>query len=204
MRLGRVAGGIAALIISVCVSFVLSRYLKRVAQQTESTALAADALHFSMDIYTNLALVAGLLVMSIFQLTWIDSFLSILVACYIIFEAGKLVRLALRDVLDEQLPDDLRRRIEAIIEKNRSNIFSYHDLRTRRAGSQKLIDFHLTVCKFLTVEEAHKMTEDIERDIKQLVPGADIMIHVEPCEREGCHEREDCTQLLDKEAENNE
>ncbi|WP_035273822.1 cation diffusion facilitator family transporter [Desulfogranum japonicum] len=198
---GRLTGGIIALLISVGVSFVLSRYLKQVARQTDSSALAADSLHFSMDIYTNLALLVGLVVMSFFHLAWIDNLLSIVVACYIIFEAGKLVRLALRDVLDEQLPEDLRRQIIEIIVKNRSNVFSFHNLRTRRAGSQKLIDFHMTVCKHLSVDEAHRLTEDIEQDIRQLVAGADIMIHVEPCEQAGCNGPEDCTQLVDKERE---
>jgi cation diffusion facilitator family transporter len=184
--------GIAVMSISTLGSFLISRHLRRVAKATDSSALEADSLHYSMDVYTNLALLAGLVLIAWFDLPWLDPAMSILVACYILFESLRLMRHGLRDILDEQLPETVRREIEALIEDHKHELFGYHNLRTRRAGSQKLIDFHLTVCKHLSVEEAHDITDYIEKKIADQIAGTDVTIHVEPCRRHDCPGREVC------------
>jgi cation diffusion facilitator family transporter len=184
--------GITVMLISTIASYLISRHLRKVAKATDSSALEADSLHFSMDVYTNLALLAGLILIAFFKLPWLDPVMSILVACYILFESLRLMRHGLRDVLDEQLPDTVRKQIEALIEDHKHELFGYHNLRTRRAGSQKLIDFHLTVCKHLSVEEAHDITDYIEKKIGDQIIGTDVTIHVEPCRRHDCPGRDAC------------
>jgi len=184
--------GIVVMSISTVVSYLISRHLRKVAKATDSSALEADSLHFSMDVYTNLALLTGLILITTFNLTWLDPVMSILVACYILFEALRIMRHGLRDVLDEQLPETVRKEIEGLIEDHKHDLFGYHNLRTRRAGSQKLIDFHLTVCKHLSVEQAHDITDYIEKKIGQQIVGTDVTIHVEPCRRHDCPGREVC------------
>jgi cation diffusion facilitator family transporter len=184
--------GIAVMALSTLASFLISRHLRRVARTTDSSALEADSLHFAMDIYTNVALLIALVLINSLGLPWLDPVMSILVACYILFEAGKLLRLSLRDILDEQLPGVVREQIEALIDEHKHELFGYHNLRSRRAGSQKLVDFHLTVCKHLSVEEAHEITDYIEKKIGEQIRGADVTIHIEPCRRHDCPGRENC------------
>jgi ferrous-iron efflux pump FieF len=184
--------GIFVMAVSMAASYLLSRYLRRIARETDSSALEADSLHFSMDVFTNLALLVGLVVLMIFDLSWLDPAMSIMVACYILFEAFRLMRHGMSDVLDEQLPESVRTEIERLIEDHKHDLFGYHNLRTRRAGSQKLIDFHLTVCKHLSVKEAHDITDYIEKKIAAQINGSDVTIHVEPCRRHDCPGREHC------------
>lgn len=185
-------GGIAVMAISLVASWLISRYLKRVARQTDSSALAADALHFSMDVYTNLALLVSLVVLAWTGLPWIDPIMSLLVAIYILVEAIRLLRHGLGDVLDEQLPIEIQAELEKAIKEHKHELFGYHNLRTRRAGSQKLIDFHLTVCKHLSVEEAHHITDHLENKISEHIKGSDVTIHIEPCRRHECPGRAAC------------
>jgi cation diffusion facilitator family transporter len=185
--------GIAVMTVSLAASFLISRHLRKVARATDSSALEADSLHFAMDVYTNLALLVGLALISRFDLPWLDPAMSIAVACYILYESLRLLRHGLRDILDEQLPVAVRAEIEALINDHKHELFGYHNLRTRRAGSQKLIDFHLTVCKHLSVEEAHNITDYIEKKIAEQISGTDVTIHVEPCRRPECPGREACT-----------
>jgi len=194
--------GIAVMSISTVASFMISRHLRKVAKATDSSALEADALHFSMDVYTNLSLLAGLILIARFDLPWLDPVMSILVACYILFESMRLMRHGLRDVLDEQLPETVRKEIEELIEDHKHELFGYHNLRTRRAGSQKLVDFHLTVCKHLSVEEAHDITDYIEKKIGEKIIGTDVTIHVEPCRRHDCPGRDVCPTQKVRQAEN--
>jgi len=182
----RLGSGVVVLVVSVIASWLISRYLVKVATETDSAALRADSLHFAMDVYTNLALAAGLAVMHFFHLGWLDPLLSLLVGGYILREAVKLARHALDDVLDAQLPEDLRDRIEKVVRLHGGDSFSCHNLRTRKSGSRKIIDFHLTVCKNLTVDESHHITEILEEEIEQELNNSDITIHVEPCHRIDC------------------
>jgi len=109
------SSGILVMAVSMTVSWFLTRYLRKVATETDSSALEADSLHFAMDVYTNLALLTGLVVLTLFDLSWIDPVMSLLVAGYILFEALRLLRRGLGDVLDEQLPDQIRSQIETLI-----------------------------------------------------------------------------------------
>lgn len=192
VTLGNLEGGMAVLAFSAVVSWLITRFLRRTARETESTALTADALHFSMDVYTNLALLAGLVAIRLFDIAWLDPALSILVALYIFYEAYGLFRYGLKDILDERLPDTIRGEIASILEQHRGQLIGYHRLRTRRAGSQKIIDFHLTLCKHLSVEEAHDIADHLENHMKEKIGRADITIHVEPCPFSTCPGHEKC------------
>lgn len=184
--------GIGVLIFSAGISWWISRYLQRMARETDSSALQADSLHFSMDVYTNAGLVLGLAVIQLANVPWLDPVLSILVALYILLEALRLVRYGLRDVLDEKLPEPIHQEVTRLIEAHKQDLLGYHNLRTRRAGSQKIMDFHLTVCKHLSVEEAHEIADHLEKKIQEEIKGSDVTIHIEPCRRTDCPGRELC------------
>lgn len=190
--LQQVSGGIVVLAISALVSWWVTRYLRRVSLAVDSSALQADSLHFAMDVYTNLVLMLGLVLLNWFNVPWLDPLLSLLVGLYILFEAFKLVRRSLGDVLDEELPVQVREQILGLIDQHKGDLLDIHNLRTRRAGSQKIMDFHLTVCKHLSVEQAHDLSDHLEQRIQQEIAGADVTIHIEPCQRNDCPGREAC------------
>jgi len=192
IHLSKLGGGMAVLFFGAIVSLAVSRMLKKVARETDSAALRADAIHFSMDVYTNSALFAGLLAISLFGIAWLDPVLSIFVAVYILIESFRLLRHVMRDILDVELPEPLRKDIIALIESFESGFVGYHNLRTRRAGSRKIMDFHLVVCRKISVEEAHDIADDLEKRIEESIPGADVTIHLEPCEEKPCLGPENC------------
>lgn len=188
--------GIIVLVISIVVSYAISRYLVKTARETGSPALESDSLHFAMDVYTNLALAIGLILMLFFNIPWLDALLSLCASCYIIFEAFRLIRKAMGDILDAQIPLEERNTIEGIIKKQGSDQWNIHDLRTRRSGSHRIIDFHLTVCKNLTVQTSHAITEMLEDKIDEKLPNSDVIIHIEPCAHKDCQgEPESCTNI---------
>jgi len=185
-------GGMAVLLASSAVSWWIGRRLDRVGRKTDSSALRADALHYTMDVFTNLGLVAGLVVVKMMDAPWIDPCLSILIVLYIFREAWRLIRRSLGEILDEELPQSVQAEVAHLIGDNHNHPLGFHRLRTRRAGSQKIMDFHLTVCKHLSVEEAHAITDRLEKQIQKKIQGSDITIHIEPCREERCPGMEAC------------
>lgn len=192
-QLQKLEGGVGVLLISLFVSIGISRYLKKIAKETDSSALEADSLHFSMDVYTNLALAVGLIIVRFTGIPWLDPALSIAVGFYILFEAMHLVRHGMRDVLDAELPAGVRDSVTQLIEEHREHLIDYRNLRTRRAGSQKFIDLEMIVCRHLSVEEAHDIADLLEEKVKKSINGADITIHIEPCHKDECPGVEVCT-----------
>jgi divalent metal cation (Fe/Co/Zn/Cd) transporter len=55
------------------------------------------------------------------------------------------------------------------------------------------MDFHLEVCKEMSVAEAHRIADNLEKKIEKNIPGADVIIHIEPCDRGSCPGRDACS-----------
>lgn len=191
-QLSHVDYGIAVLAFSVFVSWLLSRHLNKVGKATDSSALRADALHYATDVYSNLVLLIGLVAVATFGWDWLDPALSFCVGLYILKAAYTLLRSCLDEFLDAGLPPEQLEKITRCIEQHRSDVTGYHHLRSRRSGTVRLIDFHLTFCRFKTIHEAHSIADGIEKEIHQQIPNADITIHLEPTECEVCRNCSNC------------
>ena len=58
----------------------------------------------------------------------------------------------------------------------------YHALRTRQAGAQRFVSFHLLVPGSWSVQQGHELLEEIERDIRRQLEPVNVLGHIEPRE----------------------
>lgn len=175
--------GIAMLVmgISAVVNIFVSKKLYKVAKEEDSVALEADALHLKTDVYTSAGVGVGMALLIIFpQFKLLDPIIAILVALLIIKESWSLCRNAFRPLLDAKLSDEEEENIKHVLEKYNDEIIDFHSLRTRKSGHIKYIDFHLTVQRNFTVEEAHNLADKIENDIEENIMNTNVNIHIEP------------------------
>ena len=175
----KIGYGFAVMLISAIVNIFVSRRLYRVAKETDSVALEADALHLKTDVYTSIGVATGLLLMWISGIHLVDPIVAILVALLILKESYELFSKAYAPLLDLALPADDLARISDIIQNRCTKEMSFHDLRTRKAGNYKYIDFHLNLDPDKTVREAHEICDLIEEDIKRAFEHTEVTIHVE-------------------------
>ena len=77
--------------------------------------------------------------------------------------------------------------INACIMKHKEEVGGFHKLRTRRAGNQNYIDFHMVMAKDISLEQAHQVCDQIEHEMHNCLNGASVTIHVEPCNGECEH-----------------
>jgi cation diffusion facilitator family transporter len=175
--------GMGVMVVSIIASIFLSRYLLRVAKKEDSMALEANAHNIAADVYSAAAVLVGLIVVRLTGLGIIDAVLAGLVALYILWVAFDVLRRSFGGLVDTRLPDDEEQRVrDAITEHFGGEVVSFHKLRTRKAGSQRYIDLHLVMPKHVSLEEAHKMCDHLEEDIKGKLVHTDVTIHVEPCD----------------------
>ena len=175
----KIGFGFAVMLISAAVNIFVSRKLYRVAKETDSVALEADALHLKTDVYTSIGVAAGLLLMWISGIHMVDPIAAILVALLILKESYELFSKAYAPLLDLALPAADVEQISGIIHHHCTAEMSFHELRTRKAGNYKYIDFHLNLDADKTVKEAHEICDRIEEEIKKAFDHAEVTIHVE-------------------------
>ncbi len=173
--------GIAVMLVSMIVSVLLSRHLFRVARATESVALEANAYNITADIYSTAGVLVGLTIVRFTGLTIIDPILAIIVSGLILRATYPVGQTAFGGLVDVRLPRVEEDEITSCIKEHTGQLAGFHEGRTRKSGNQLFIDLHLMLPKNTSVEEAHKMCDHLEADMKNRLPNSNITIHVEPC-----------------------
>lgn len=171
--------GSLVMFISAGVNIYVSRKLYKVAKETDSVALEADALHLKTDVYTSLGVGVGLILIWITKIHYLDPVIAILVAVLILREAYELLSRAFSPLLDSSWNKTELTKLETSL----LNMgVKYHDLKTRRAGSYMFVDFHLEMSPDVHLAEVHKYCDEIEEKLRNEMPNLRITIHAEPVE----------------------
>jgi cation diffusion facilitator family transporter len=173
--------GIAVIGLSAVVNFGVSTYLYGQARLHESPALEGDAAHLRADAWTSLAVLVGLLLIEVTGVAELDSIVALLVASAIVYAGIRILSRSSRVLLDEALPpDELGVVRDAIETHDASELAGYHKLRGRRAGSSRYIDVHLQFAPGTSLERAHAIAHEIQEDVRNKLPGAEVLVHIEP------------------------
>lgn len=175
--------GIGVMALSVIANIWITRKLYKVAKETGSSALEADALHHGADVWTSVGVLAGLFLMKVTGLYWLDPVIAIFVAV-IIFKAGyTMTRDNLNELMDASLPAEEEESVIKIVEGH-PEIQNVHRLRTRRSGARKLMDMHVVLSCGMHINEAHALLACIKEEIVDKHGPCDILIHIEPDKRD--------------------
>ena len=169
--------GSVVMVISAIVNIIVSRKLYKVARETKSVALEADALHLKTDVYTSAGVAVGLGLILITDIKWLDPVVAILVALFIIKESYELLKRAFSPLLDTAWGVD---EIDELEKKLNDMGVNYHDLRTRAAGNYRFIDIHVEIPENESVRDAHKYCDMIEDELTDCFSNLNVTIHIEP------------------------
>jgi cation diffusion facilitator family transporter len=173
--------GIISMIVAIAASVWLVRRLQRVARATDSLALSSDALHYATDIYINSGVLIALLLTAVTGWSVVDPLISLVIALYIVKSSLGLARESVHVLMDRKLPVEVDQKIAEIVSRYRNQgVNGFHNLRTRRSGSEKFIDLHLEVDRDKRFEEAHDLTVEILRAIETEIPRSKVHIHTDP------------------------
>ncbi len=171
--------GILVMIAASVVTTLLVALQRYVIRQSGSMAISADSLHYTGDLLMNVSVIAALFLSSYFGLPWIDPFFGIGISVFMLVNAARLATQAVRSLMDQELPEADRRRITDVALQH-PKVKRVHELRTRTSGLQKFIQMHLVLDPALSLLEAHRITDDVEKAVESEFPGADIIIHQDP------------------------
>ena len=174
--------GIGVMVVSIIVSIFLSRFLLKVSRATDSIALEASARNIAADVYSAAGVLVGLVAIRFTGLNILDPIIALLVALFILKVAYDVLRKSFGGLVDVKLPEAEENAIRSAIMEHVGELVEFHQLRTRKAGSQRYIDLHVVMPRNTSLEEAHRMCDHLEQDIETRLQRASVIIHVEPCD----------------------
>jgi cation diffusion facilitator family transporter len=172
---------IYVMIISLIITISLVLYLNHIAKKTNSMVIKADALHYKTDVFSNIAVLVSLILVTFTGYELIDVFVGGGIALYIIYSAYELIHDGILVLLDRAVDEELVKKIEQIIKDN-DRVNAYHLLKTREAANQTFVEVHLVFDCIITLMDAHRASDSIEHKIKKLDKNRNwiINIHMDP------------------------
>ena len=168
-------------IIAVVAKEGLYHYTRIKGRQTGSTALKAYAWHHRADALSTAATLLGVAGAMFLGESWrvLDPLAAIAVSVLILVLAYRMGRPAVEELLEVSLPQEEQEKITAIV-NGTPGVKAFHNLRTRRNGSLRVVDIHIKVDGDLSVNESHDITRTIEHGLSEALGEVMTNIHVEP------------------------
>ena len=177
--------GLIVALVATAMNFAASRVMLRVAKRYDSITIEADAHHLMTDVWTSVGVLTALLIV-MWRPDWgiLDPVIAVAVGIHIIFTGVHLLRRTIDGLMDAALSPEEISETESVIRAHMPEVASFHDLRTRKAGPRRFIEFHLVLPGKTTVAESHDWCDRIESALAARLANASITIHVEPAETE--------------------
>jgi cation diffusion facilitator family transporter len=166
---------------------LLGWYLISRGRQLRSAAIEADGHHVMSDFYTTLALLAGVAVVWLTGLQWLDAAIAVVMGLWLLRTGFFLVKGASGALLDLEDPKTLRSIVDEINRAAPPEIITLHGLRTLRSGRHTHVDVHFVIPEYLAIRDAHPLIESFgESVLKQLEMEGEFHSHMDPCMRRYC------------------
>jgi len=165
--------------VSIVLTALLILAQGRVLRQTASVAVSGDRAHYAADLASNVIALAGIAATAWLGIGRLDAIAALAIAALLLWGAVGVFREASGQLMDHELPDEVRARIVELMTKD-PRLTDVHQLRTRASGPFVHMQMHVDLDPQLTLEAAHQVIVAAEKRVLEAFPSADIIIHADP------------------------
>lgn len=153
--------GLLVMIVTIAVDYFVSRYLHRTSREHGSSALEADAYHFTTDLWGAATVIVGLgFVMLGFPV--FDSVAAIGVALLMLWISYHLGKKAIFVLIDKSPPEAVIRSLENAISST-PDVRYFHKLKARQAGNRLFVDVHVQLSPHITIRKGHYIAHRVKK-----------------------------------------
>ncbi len=163
--------------VTMLINIGVSVYEGRMGRKLNSEFLIADAKHTKSDIYVSAGVIASLILIKL-GVPLADPLAGIVVGILVAKAGIDIIRESTETLVDRTQAD-----IRAIsgIARAVEGVAGCHEIRTRGTKGSVFVDLHIQVNPFLSVEDAHKIADTVEKELKGKMPEVvDVVVHIEP------------------------
>ena len=167
----------AVIAVSVVVDFFRARLLYRVAGETASEALEADALHFGSDMWSSIAVLVGLGGVALgFQ--WADSAAALVVAVFVCLAGWRLGRRTI-DTLTDTAPAGSAETVRRVASRV-SGVVSVDGVRVRPVGDKLFVEVAVGVSRTLPLDRVGALKAEVAQAVRAAMPRAEVGVDADP------------------------
>ncbi|OIO37681.1 MAG: hypothetical protein AUJ72_04045 [Candidatus Omnitrophica bacterium CG1_02_46_14] len=171
----------AVMIFTLIVNLFVVWYERREGKRLHSDFLISDSWHTLTDIFVTLSVFAALFGIY-YNVPRIDSIFTLFIAVVIAVTAISILKRSSDILCDKAVLDTPT--IEGIV-RALQGVRGCHEIRTRGRIDGIYVDLHVLVDNDMTVANSHKLSNEIETNIKLGIPGVhDVVVHIEPVSHE--------------------
>ena len=179
--------GLALMVFTAFVNFTVGHRSVLIGKKNNSLPLIASGLHLKSDTYTTIGIVAGLILLYISNIFWIDSVVAIIFSFIILFTGYKIIRSSIAGIMDEADEILLEKIIQKLNINRNENWIDLHNLRIIKYGALLHLDAHLTVPWYFNVNQAHKEIDDLTALLRnEYGYSLEIFVHTDACLTSSC------------------
>lgn len=187
--------GIYLIAATAVINWVLGAISYNQGKKNGSLALLASGKHLQTDTYSTIAIIAGLVLISITGFLWIDGVVAIAFGIYIIYTGYKIIRSSLAGIMDEADLILLSDMVKMLNENRSENWVDLHNLRVIKYGNVLHLDCHLTVPWYLNIHQAHAEIDKLAKLVRgKFGESLELFVHSDGCLYFQCHicEKTEC------------
>jgi cation diffusion facilitator family transporter len=178
--LEQVGIGLSVAVFASLINLVVGQIVLRAGKRYDSITLEADGQHLMTDVWTSVAVVAGVAAAALTGIERLDPLIAMAVGLKIGWEGIKIFRRSVSGLMDSPIPPEEREQVEAILDSYAGEGVRWHALRSRQSGGRRFISVHILVPPRWTVQQAHDLSEQLEREVAETISRATLFTHFEP------------------------
>jgi ferrous-iron efflux pump FieF len=171
--------GIGVSVIAIAATVALLTYQRSVIARTGSVAIGADHVHYQSDVLLNIAVIAALAIDQYGGVKGADPLFGIAIALWLMWGAWRASTQAIGQLMDKEWPAERRAAFLKVAEQH-PELAGIHDLRTRTSGTHEFVQFHVWMDPQMTLNDAHRVMDEVEEKLMLAFPGTEILIHPDP------------------------
>ncbi|CAN5144381.1 cation diffusion facilitator family transporter [soil metagenome] len=194
-QIQRLDYGIIIVAITAAINFIAGTIAVNTGRKNNSLALIASGKHLRTDTWSTLGIIAGLAIIYITEILWIDSVVAIVFAILICLTGYKIIRSSVAGIMDEADIELLTKMVDILNKNRRENWIDLHNLRIIKYGGTLHMDCHLTVPWYLNVHEAHAEIDQLSALVKnEFGEAMELFVHSDGCLEFSCRicKKRDC------------
>ena len=166
---------------------MLGFFLVRSGRKHRSRSIEADGKHLMSDFVTTLGVMAGLAVVYVTGISWLDPAIALLFSSWLFYTGAGLLKESVGGLMDHEDPELLEKLVGAMNQHRVPEIISVHEMRTLRSGKYTHIDLHTAVPEHYTIQKVHEVVELFESQVLAVTGiNGEFHTHIDPCGKHYC------------------
>ncbi len=174
--------GIGVSVVASAINGWAAVMLLAAGRRLRSITLTADAHHLLTDVWTSAGVIVGIALVALTGWVRLDPLIAAAVAVNIVWTGWKLVRETGIGLMDSSLPEEERKTVTEALAPFQEQGILFHAILSRVAGRRRFVTMHVLVPGTWTVQKGHDLCEAIEAAVREALPGAHAITHLEPRE----------------------